>query len=123
LGSLASSIGAQCASRKSLPCQALDRGSTMPAACTVPRKAGAPPSTQAPTTLRSASVSNPTCGAASSAVTIGARGFDGNVAGAAEDDTHAIVPRKEVALHPAAGVVSPWQATHRARRMGATSVS
>jgi hypothetical protein len=31
--------------------------------------------------------------------------------------------RNDVALHPAAGWLSPWQATQRSRRMGATSVS
>jgi hypothetical protein len=42
---------------------------------------------------------------------MGARVFGGSVAGAFEGVTHAITPRNDVALHPAAGFVSPWHPT------------
>jgi hypothetical protein len=47
----------------------------------------------------------------------------GVVAGALDGSTQAIVDRKVVALHPAAGAVFPWQETQRDRRSGAISGS
>jgi hypothetical protein len=41
---------------------------------------------------------------------MGASSSGGNVAGTFVG-THAITPRKDVALQPAAGLVSPWQET------------
>ena len=54
---------------------------------------------------------------------MGAASSGGSVAGAFDGATHAIAPRNDVALHPAAGFVSPWHETQCAWRMGATSTS
>ncbi len=84
--------------------------------------AGVPPVTQSATVVCSASLSRPTCGAVARADRMGALSLGGSVAGTFEG-THAIAPRKDVALHPAAGFVSPWHSTQWAWRMGATSTS
>jgi hypothetical protein len=47
----------------------------------------------------------------------------GSVAGEPDGCTHAIAPRNEVTLHPAAGVAWPWHDAQDWSRMGATSVS
>jgi hypothetical protein len=54
---------------------------------------------------------------------IGASPLGGSDAGAPEGETHAIDPRKELVVHPAAGELPPWQLAQWASRMGATSTS
>jgi hypothetical protein len=91
--------------------------------CTPARYAGVPPATQALSVARSAASRKPRCESVSRTLKIGARGLAGKVTGIPDGSTHAMAPRNDVALHPAAGDDPPWQRTQCACRIGATSVS
>jgi hypothetical protein len=54
---------------------------------------------------------------------IGAVLVGGSEAGALDGETHAMAPRKELVVHPAAGELPLWQLAQWVARMGATSWS
>lgn len=78
--------------------------------CTPAAYAGLPPATKDASVDCSTLLNRPTWGAVCSAARMGASSSGGNVAGTFVG-THAITPRKDVPIQPAAGFVSPWQET------------